>query len=111
MSMKLIALPRRTGKTLELVKKSAHDNIPIVVSCNRDVRQVKSIARSIDVKIPEPITAYEMHGYKHAGLRGYDNVLVDDVFLNDLMHKALNYYLNSNVIACTMSTDELSDSV
>lgn len=109
--MKLIALPRGTGKTLELVMKSAHDNIPIVVPYKRDVERVKNMASSIDVKIPEPITAYEMHYYKHAGLHGYDNVLVDDVFHNDLMHKALSYYLNSNVIACTMSTDELSYSV
>jgi len=72
--MKRIIKSRSQGKTYELIKISAKEQIPILC-VNNSSHLVKELAEKMDLKIPHPIE------YKHLCLRQYqDNkpILVDN---------------------------------
>lgn len=97
------------GKTAQLVNVSAVTGYPIVTFSKQGVDYIKEQSKRYDCNIPEPVTFEEMMAMEKRGDRMYDNVLVDNVECGGLLGKALNTYLNTNVVACTCSPDYIEE--
>ena len=99
--MRLIVKGRASGKTAEMIHASEVTGIPIA-TCSRDrVENIKMMAARMGCDIPEPITYYELTNNHHRGVEQYRDILADDV--DSILQKALNSYLNCNVVSATMT--------
>jgi hypothetical protein len=54
--MKITYKPRQSGKTTDLIKKSAKNNIAIVTHNLEEVKRIKHMANELNLTIPEPLT-------------------------------------------------------
>ena len=99
--MRLIIKGRASGKTAEMIHASEITGIPIATHSTGGVENIKMMAERMGCNIPEPITLYELANNHHRGRALYKNVLADDV--DSILQKALNSYLNCNVIGATMN--------
>lgn len=73
MSMKVIAQPRQSGKTTELIRESAERFAYIVCIDRREADRVAAEARAMKLDIPFPITWEDFLGKKYfaPGIRGF----------------------------------------
>ena len=99
--MRLIIKGRASGKTAQMIYTSESTGIPIATYGSDRVENIKMMAEKMGCDIPEPITYYELANNHHRGLSLYKSVLADDV--DSILQKALNSYLNCNVIGAIMT--------
>lgn len=77
--MKVIASGRQTGKTTKLVEESAETGAVIVTIDSWTRKYVESLAKSLSLKIPMPITYNEfLSGSAFHSGRTIPAVLIDD---------------------------------
>ena len=79
--MQMIMGGRRSGKTAELIKRSAESGIYIMVSSRARASQIADQARSMGLDIPFPVTLeeyYKSRGFAGSSIRR-DGVYIDDV--------------------------------
>ena len=84
--MKLINIikPRQSGKSTELVKRSAEQKIPIITRNRSECKYLKSIAEKLNLEIPDPIC---IKSAMNTLLLQSDKVIIDDAeyILNYMM--------------------------
>lgn len=84
--MKLINIikPRQSGKSTELVKRSAEQKIPIITRNKNECKYLKSIAEKLNLEIPDPIC---IKTAMNTLLLQSDKVIIDDAeyILNYMM--------------------------
>lgn len=82
----LILGSRRSGKTLELIKRSAKDGIYILTSSKRRADDLFRYAQSVGFDIPYPIT---MDDYRRSRFHGSslerDGIYIDQA--DDILHQ------------------------
>lgn len=76
--MKVIALDRQQGKTTELVKLAAQENLYIVCANRNMVRHTAQMARDMGLDIPFPITWDEFAAHRYYG-RGIKGFVIDNL--------------------------------
>ena len=79
--MQVIMGGRRSGKTAELIKRSAENGIYILVSNRARASQIADQARAMGYNIPFPVTLeeyYRSHGFAGSSIRR-DGLYIDDV--------------------------------
>lgn len=93
--MNIISLPRGNGKTVQLIKMSAENNIPIVVNNECVKRCILKKSKDMNLTIPEPIVYYSK-----ANLRDIKDVYIDniDYFVSNL--------IDCNVVSATITEDK-----
>lgn len=97
--MKVIAKPRHSNKTSELIKLSAQTGYYIVCRNQQTTRLIVKAAKELKLYIPFPLTYTEwLEGrYSAYGVKG---VLIDDV------DALCTYISNVPVIALTVTVDD-----
>lgn len=75
--MQTILLPRRVGKTTELVRMSAETSAYIVVQSKAAAAHAFAIAKHLGLDIPYPITHAEFIAEEYYG-KGITGFLIDD---------------------------------
>lgn len=93
--MIIIGGKRRCGKTMECIKISAINQIPIVVFNEERKTPIKKEADGLKLKIPDPIVF--KHREKFVGM--HKDILIDDV--DDILQ---DYFYGNKIIAATTST-------
>ena len=80
--MKIIARPRQTGKTTELILRSHQTNYPIIVPTLKQTELIKKMANEYHLWIPEPIAICDGRS-----TRSSDPVLLDnaDAIIEDIL--------------------------
>ena len=96
--MKIIALGRAKGKTIELIKMSAETKIPIICM---DSTYIKNQSRILKLSIPDPIEVRELI----SKIQKYDFSTLKQVYVDDAEF-VLEKLLNLDVKAITITTDE-----
>lgn len=96
--MKIINRPRRTGKTQMIITAAHVTGYPIITFTENMARHIAAQARSMGFN---DIRVYSLPTFEH--LRGHEtqNILIDEAEL--IIQQALNAYLRTNVIACTLT--------
>lgn len=79
--MEIIYMGRGCGKTMELIKRSSENNIPILVYCSSEKFRIMEKAKTYGYKIPNPIV------YSESSLKGVGEVYVDnaEMFLQSVV--------------------------
>lgn len=88
--MQVIMGGRRSGKTAELIKKSAESGTYILVSSRARASQIFDQARAMGLAIPFPVTLeeyYRSHGFAGSSIRR-DGVYIDNV--EDVLRRMLS---------------------
>ena len=100
--MKVIAKPRRGGKTTELIKLSAETNTYILVANKMRQKEVMRLANLMNITIPYPVTVED---YMKTQFRGsfIKNILIDDV--EDVLHA---FFYTVAIDAITVTTERTS---
>ncbi len=93
--MEIICSKRQTGKTVQLIGLSAHNNIPILVRNQKELDLIKQKAILLKVEIPEPIL-YD----KSLDLKGKDIYIDNAEWL-------LQYILKANIKLLTVSLNDI----
>ena len=76
--MKIIAKPRKSGKTVELIKMSAKSHSYIVCQNQRDSSRIFAMAKEKGLDINFPITYGEFINNRYCG-KGIKGFLIDDI--------------------------------
>jgi hypothetical protein len=100
--MERFIMPRGTGKTYQLILKSAETNQPILVHNNVLKKYVQKIANNHKIEIPTPISVGDILCGKCRG-RHYNGVLVDE--LETVMRQFVSYFLSAPMTGYSMSID------
>ena len=100
--MKIYNLKRGGGKSTRMLYASEYHNAPIICMCEGSRKYLKSLAKSLGLNIPEPITVAELADAK-TSLNTTD-VLVDE--MQWVLQKVLNKYGNYRIIGGTLTSDE-----
>ena len=98
--MERFIMPRGTGKTYQLILKSAETNQPILVHSNVLKRYVQKIANNHKIEIPPPISVGDILCGKYRD-RHYDGVLVDELEL--VMGQFVSYFLSAPMTGYSMN--------
>lgn len=104
--MQVIMGGRRSGKTAELIKRSAESGIYILVSSRAMASQIFDQARAMGLAIPFPVTLEEYHrsrGFAGSSIRR-DGVYIDNV--EDILRRMF-YDIEIKAFTCTMDPDTL----
>jgi len=104
--MQKILGKKLSGKTKELIKISAKTGFYIVTKDQSNAKNIVYTAKTMGLKIHEPITFYEFM-YRQYG-RKVDGVLIDNA---DLLLAFYIADLNVRVHAVTMTWDEIDDKI
>lgn len=100
--MERFIMPRGTGKTYQLILKSAETNQPILVHNDILKKYVQEIANIHKIEIPTPISVGDILCDKYRD-RHYDGVLVDE--LETVMRQFVLYFLSAPMTGYSMSID------
>lgn len=73
---KIIIKPRQTGRTTELIKMAAENNLYIVTTDRQRALYIDKMARELGLNIPFPITLRELPIYPYSSF--IKEVLIDD---------------------------------
>lgn len=93
-------MPRGTGKTYQLIKKSEENNFPILVANLMTKHCIKETAKKCNANIPDPITVYELKNGKCRGMH-LKGLLIDEL---DKVVKNLIYdYCDASVEGYSLS--------
>ena len=76
--MKILTMPRRSGKTTLAIKESARTGWVIVCPTYQHAHVIKDMAKSMGVDIPEPIPITEFSTLLSKGRR-VEGVIIDDL--------------------------------
>lgn len=102
--MQVIIGGRRSGKTTELIKRSAESGIYILVSNRARASQISDQARAMGYDIPFPVTLEEYHrsrGFAGSSIRR-DGVYIDNV--EDILRRMF-YDIEIKAFTCTIDDD------
>ena len=89
-----------SSKTTGLIYTSEATGYPIVTDSNVQVFYIKEQAKDMGCDIPEPLTISDLRA--HSKLHPKSNVLFDNI--ETILEKAINLYLDANVVCATMTT-------
>ena len=98
--MKILIKDKGAGKTTGLIYASEATGYPIVTSSKIQACYIKDQAERMECNIPEPLTVDEIR--LNRVINHGSNILFDNV--ETVLEKALNEYLNANVVCVTMTT-------
>lgn len=101
--MERFIMPRGTGKTYQLILKSAETNQPILVHNDVLKKYVQEIANNNKIEIPTPISVGDILCGKCRG-RHYNGVLVDE--LETVTKQFVSYFLSAPMTGYAMSIDD-----
>lgn len=105
--MKIYTMPRGTGKTTKLVRMSAENNYPIIVSHRLSKEYILDKAKRMNLVIPEPISLDEFENRSLSNKQqNYDAHLVDDLTL--IVGDVFRAYFGKEVYAATMTVSTIS---
>ena len=104
--MNLLIKDRASEKTTGLIYVSEATQYPIVTFNRRSINYIKEMTKDMGCLIPEPLCVGDFKGDSSRGRRLPDNVLLDEAGV--IIGDALNAYLETNVVAATM-TDSLRE--
>lgn len=76
--MKIIIRPRRAGKTYELIKLAAENNLYIVCANKSQVRDIADHAHKLGFNIPFPLSWGEFVGQQYYG-KNIDGFVIDNL--------------------------------
>lgn len=99
--MKFINRSRCSGKTTMLINTAHITGYPIIVWDQVRAKFVYEQARKMGINDIEVFTLREYTEHKNIGNNPDKNVLIDEA--DKIIENALNYYLQSNVVALTFS--------
>ena len=102
--MQAIIGGRRSGKTAELIKRSAESGIYILVLNRARASQIADHARAMGYDIPFPVTLeeyYRSHGFAGSSIRR-DGVYIDNV--EDVLRRMLPE-IEVKAFTCTIDQD------
>lgn len=102
--MQVIMGGRRSGKTAEVIKRSAESGIYILVSTRARASQIAYQARAMGYDIPFPVTLEEYHkshGFAGSSIRR-DGVYIDNV--EDILRRMF-YDIEIKAFTCTTDQD------
>ena len=102
--MNLLIKKRGKNKTTGLIYTSEATRYPIVCSSKIQTRYIKEMAEKLECDIPEPLTVEEL---RYRALPPKSNVLFDN--LETIIEKAVNVYLDANVVCATMTDYRCDD--
>ena len=104
----LIIRPRKSGKTTELLKKSAETHTYILVKNQKRARDLFNKARQMNYAIPYPVTLDEYRASRFVGscIRR-DGIYIDD--LDDLLKELLPGIRIKAVTMTCKEDDECED--
>jgi len=92
--MQVIAKPRNSGKTTELISLSAELQLPIVCFSEHEAFRLNEKAARLGIKIPKPLSVHQVTQQK--GTR--HNILVDNL---DIILERFFPEINIHVITLT----------
>jgi len=114
LEIKQIIRPRQTGKTRELIKKSAEMGYPIICKSKSICKLLKQKAEKLNLEIPDPISIDDVLNNKHNHDTSYNRVLVDDAeFILDMLinrHVAIGNDCHIDTYTC-VTTNHLGHEV
>ena len=102
--MQAIIGGRRSGKTAELIRRSAESGTYILVSDRARASQIADQARAMGLYIPFPVTLeeyYRFHGFAGSSIRR-DGVYIDNV--EDVLRRMLPE-IEVKAFTCTIDQD------
>lgn len=102
--MQIIIGGRGSGKTAELIKRSAESGAYIIVSSRARASQIADQARAMGYDIPFPVTLeeyYRSHGFAGSSIRR-DGVYIDNV--EDILGRMLPE-IEVKTFTCTIDQD------
>lgn len=102
--MNLLIKGRGKNKTTGLIYTSEATRYPIVCNGKIQTHYIKEMAEKMGCKIPEPLTVEEL---RHHTLPPKSNILFDN--LETIIEKAVNVYLDANVVCATMTDYRCDD--
>ena len=91
--MKIDVRPANSGKTINLIKKSAEMDIPIVCPVHSDAIRISNLAYSLGVNIPRPVV------FNH-NMRG---LIKDNVCLVDDLDRILAMVIPATILGATIT--------
>ena len=100
-TMNYLTGKRRSGKTMRLIFASAVTGYPIVTPAQSGVDFIKKQAQTLDVKIPEPISATTLKMLSRGWIDINDKFLIDDADL--IIEQALKEYLHCTPVAAVIN--------
>jgi hypothetical protein len=101
----LILGSRRSGKTLELIKRSARDGIYILTTTKQRAGELFRYAQSIGFDIPFPVTLEDFHRTRfHGSCIERDGLYIDQA--DDIIHQMFS---GINLKAVTWTKYEFTD--
>ena len=91
---------RCTGKTVQLVRISARDKLPILVYGKRQANYINEVADKLGVNIPKPLILNDL---KHGFIYPYESILVDeaDVILDALIYDKTHLHIDTITLPFT----------
>lgn len=102
--MNLLIKGRGSNKTTGLIYTSEATGYPIVCSSKIQTHYIKEMAEKLGCKIPEPLSVEEL---KHHKIPPKSDILFDN--LETIIEKAVNVYLDANVVCATMTDYRCND--
>lgn len=102
----LVIKDRGTGKSTQLLYTSELTQYPIIVHDKAQVKFLMEKAADLGLIIPTPMTLQDCRNNQNRGGTILDNVLIDEGY--DLIGEALDVYLDTHVVAVTLS-DKLKE--
>lgn len=100
-TMNYLTGKRRSGKTMRLIFASAVTGYPIVTPTQSGVDFIMKQAQTLDVKIPEPISATTLKMLSRGWIDINDKFLIDDADL--IIEQALKEYLHCTPVAAVIN--------
>lgn len=101
--MQVIMGGRRSGKTAELIKRSAESGIYILVSSRAMASQIFDQARAMGYAIPFPVTLEEY--YRSKGFAG-SSIRRDGVYIDNVEDILRRMFYEFEIKAFTCTTDQ-----
>ena len=95
--MKLLIKDKGSGKTTGLIYTSEATDYPIITHDNISKHYIMDMAKQMGCTIPEPLTVDEL---KRVPFYRGKNVLFDNI--ESILERAINSYLDANVVCATM---------
>ena len=92
---------RGSGKTIKLIYVSALTGYPIITPTRSSVDFIKKQAKTLDVKIPEPMSAEQLRFFSRGRVNYNDKYLIDDA--DTIIEQALKEYLHCTPVAAVIN--------
>lgn len=97
---------RGSGKTTEMIKLSSKNNIPILCRRDANIKLLKALAKSMDLKIPEPISLYRLRQIQISSNFDNKNKIPSKVYVVNT-ESIINHLLGTEVVGVTLDTTKV----